>query len=88
MRIHKGDEWKTAFCASTDHYSIMQYLYGLSFAPNVFQCLINDVLQDMLGRFVIANMDNIQYPSLQDHIYHVKQVLLNQQLTLCESRDV
>lgn len=51
--------------------------YGLSLAPAVFQCLSNDVLQDMLGKFVTAYIDDILIysPDKPTHIQHVKKVL-------------
>lgn len=41
------------------------------------QCFINDVLRDMLGKFVIAYMNNILIysPSLETHVDYVKRVL-------------
>lgn len=51
--------------------------YGLAGAPSVFQCLINDVLREMLWRYVIAYIDDILIysRSYQEHIGHVKAVL-------------
>lgn len=51
--------------------------YGLYGAPSLFQCLKNDVLKDMLGKFVIAYIDNIltYSPSCESHVSHLKQVL-------------
>lgn len=45
--------------------------------PSKFLCLINDVLQDMLGKFVMTYIDNILIYStlLETHILHVKQML-------------
>lgn len=54
-RIRKGDEWKMAFSTTSGHYQYQVIPYELACAPSVFQCLINDVLQDFLGRFVIAH---------------------------------
>lgn len=46
-------------------------------APAVFRCLINGVLQDMLGKFVITYIGNILIYSTDNetHAAHVKQVL-------------
>lgn len=51
--------------------------YGLSGAPSVFQCLINDVLRDFLGKFVVANIDDIliYLPDFENHVDQVKQIL-------------
>lgn len=34
-------------------------VYGLSCVPNVYQSLINDVLQDMLCKFITAFSEDI-----------------------------
>lgn len=41
------------------------------------QCLINDVLRDMLGKFIITYIENVLIYSsfLESHVAHVKQVL-------------
>lgn len=43
-----------------------------SLVPSVFQCLISDVLRDMLGKFVIAYIDDILIyaSSLEAHVQH------------------
>lgn len=43
----------------------------------VFQHLINDVLQDMLGWWLFVYLDHIQvyYPSEEVHMRHVRAVL-------------
>lgn len=40
----------------------------------MFQCLLNVVLRDMLGKFVIAYID-IHSSSFESHVSHIKQVL-------------
>lgn len=71
-----GHEWKTAFSTTSDHYEYTVMPYGPSCAPSVFQCFINDVLRDILSRFVIAYVDDTHlYPSHEIHTEHVKQVL-------------
>lgn len=77
IRIREGDEWKTAFSTPSGHYEYLVMSYGLANAPSVFQNLINSVLRDMLGRYVIAYIDDIlvHSTSLEEHITHVRQVL-------------
>lgn len=62
---------------ATGQYEYLLMLYGLSSAPSVFQCLINDVLRDMLGQFVIAYINDILVysPTYKTHVNHVHQVL-------------
>lgn len=52
-------------------------LYGLSSAPAVFQWLINIIFQDMLGKFIIAYLDDILIYTLNNStsIQHMEKVL-------------
>lgn len=77
VRIREGDEWKTAFNTNTGHYEYLVMPFGLCNAPAVFQDLINDVLRDFLGKFVVVYLDDILIysPSLEVHRSQVHQVL-------------
>ena len=77
VRIREGDEWKTAFNTHTGHYEYLVLPFGLTNAPAVFQALVNDVLRDMVNRFVFVYLDDILIfsPSLKEHRHHVRQVL-------------
>uniref|UniRef100_A0AAY4CER3 Gypsy retrotransposon integrase-like protein 1 n=3 Tax=Denticeps clupeoides TaxID=299321 RepID=A0AAY4CER3_9TELE len=77
IRIREGDEWKTAFITPTGHFESLVIPFGLCNAPAVFQQFINDTLQDMLGRWVYAYLDDvlIYSPTLESHIQHVRAVL-------------
>ncbi|KAK3536150.1 hypothetical protein QTP70_031317 [Hemibagrus guttatus] len=77
IRIPEGDEWKTAFHMMHGHYEYCVMPFGLTNAPTVFQALINGVFQDLLGRNVIAYIDNILVcsASMEDHVCQVREVL-------------
>ncbi|KAK3572475.1 hypothetical protein QTP86_033904 [Hemibagrus guttatus] len=77
VRIHEGDEWKTAFHTTHGHYEYRVMPFGLTNAPAVFQALINGVFQDLLGKGVIAYIDDILVysKSLEEHVLHVREVL-------------
>uniref|UniRef100_A0AAQ4QYC0 Gypsy retrotransposon integrase-like protein 1 n=1 Tax=Gasterosteus aculeatus aculeatus TaxID=481459 RepID=A0AAQ4QYC0_GASAC len=77
IRIREGDEWLTGFNTPLGHFEYMVMPFGLTNAPAVFQCLVNDVLGDMLGRFVVVYLDDILVFSqnLEEHQRHVRQVL-------------
>lgn len=73
----EGDEWKTAFHTTHDHYKYLVMLYGLKNAQAMFQSLINEVFRDMLNHYVIAYIDDILIysPDLEQHITHVRAIL-------------
>lgn len=72
IRIKEGDEWKTAFNSPFGHFEYLKYSV-------VFQALINDVLRDMLNKFLFVNLDDILIFShnMQEHVQHVRLVLHN-----------
>ncbi len=77
VRIREGDEWKTAFNTPTGHFEYLVMPFGLSNSPAVFQALVNDVLRDMVDRFVFVYLDDILIFSQneRDHVQHVRRVL-------------
>lgn len=77
VRIKEGDEWKAAFNTPNGHYEYLVMLFGLTNAPTIFQAPVNDVLRDMLNKFVFVYLDNILIfsPDLESHKIHVRQVL-------------
>lgn len=72
---------KTTFSTTSGHYEYCLMPYGLSYAPSVFQCLINDILLDMLGKYTIAYSDDILIfsPSPETCVDHVLACLLQNQ---------
>ncbi|KAK3572382.1 hypothetical protein QTP86_032681 [Hemibagrus guttatus] len=77
VRICEGDEWKTAFHTTHGHYEYRVMPFSLTNVPAVFQALINGVFQDLLGKGVIAYIDDILVysKSLEEHVLHVREVL-------------
>ncbi len=51
--------------------------FGLTNAPAVFQALVNDVLCDMINRFMFVYLEDISIfsKSLDEHVQHVQAVL-------------
>lgn len=51
--------------------------FGLANAPAVFQNPVNDVLEDMLNKFIFVYLDNILIfcQSETEHVQHVHSVL-------------
>ncbi|KAK3537590.1 hypothetical protein QTP70_016616 [Hemibagrus guttatus] len=77
VRIREGEEWKTAFHTTSGHYEYCVMPFGLTNAPAVFQALINGVFQDLLGKGVIAYIDDILVysSSMEEHVRMVREVL-------------
>ena len=69
VRIKEGDEWKTAFNTPTGHWEYLVMPFGLTNAPAVFQTLVNDVLGDMINRFVFVYLDDILFNILYLFIF-------------------
>ena len=79
--IQERDKWKTAFSTASGQIEwcyiyILVMLYRLANSHSVFQSLVNNVLCNMLGSFVFANIDDILIysTSLSQYVQHFRQV--------------
>lgn len=77
VRICQGDEWKMAFNTPLGHFEYLVMPFGLTNAPVVFHVLVNDVLHDMLNKFLFIYIDDILIFSEteEEHVQHVCLVL-------------
>jgi hypothetical protein len=77
VRIKEKDIRKTAFRTRYDHYEFTVVPFGLSNAPVVFMCLMNDVFREYLDKFVTVFLDDILVSSKseEEHEHHLRMEL-------------
>ena len=59
VRIKDEDIFKTTFRTRYGHYEFVVMSFGLTNAPNVFMCLMNNVMHKYLDKFVVVFIDDI-----------------------------
>src|SRR5258706_10057838 len=77
IRIHQGDEWKTAFRSRYGLFEFLVMPFGLTNAPATTLRYMNDTLREYLDQFCVVYIDNILIYSKnkKDHREQVRKVL-------------
>ena len=77
VRIKDEDIFKTNFRTRYGHYKFVIMPFGITNAPAVFMCLMNNVMHKYLDKFVVMFINDILIYSKfeEEHKEHLKIVL-------------
>ncbi|GBG78044.1 hypothetical protein CBR_g25980 [Chara braunii] len=77
IEVDPADQHKTAFKTRDRLYEFTVMPFGLTNTPSTFQSLMDKVLHEQIGRFVVVYLDDILIfsKSVEEHLKHLGEVM-------------